>query len=103
MSSFWKIKNSNYSDTATQLKKCIPHLKKMDHDALVDHLRGSNLSFIKQECVKTPLYMRFTLPFGLLAMVVLILISPLKFIITGKWHYRWLWLTNWFRALSFVD
>jgi len=101
MGNFWKIKKQDYWNTAYELKKCIPKLKNEDTNDLVDDLRGSNLSFVMIESVKKPFWVRLSLPFGIIVFLLLFITLPIKFMITGSWSYKWMWLQNWFSALGF--
>jgi hypothetical protein len=101
MAKFWKIKKQDYWNTAYELKKWIPKLKNEDIDDLVDNLRGSNLSFVLTESVDKPFWIRLSLPFGLIVWLILFITLPIKFMVTGTWNYKWLWLQNWFSALDF--
>ena len=101
MSGFWKIKKLDYYSTALELKKYIPELKESYIDHIVDHLRGSGLSIIKEQQVKQSIWIRLTLPFAIVFLFLLLITSPLKFIITGRWSYRVLWISNWFRSVGF--
>ena len=100
-STFWRLRKQDYYMAAMELKKRIPELKNVDSETITSQLRGSNLQFYKQESIPTPIWVRFTIPFGLIVMLILFLMMPVNYIIVGKWGYKWQWLTNWFRALGF--
>jgi hypothetical protein len=100
-SKFWRLTKQDYFMTAIELKKRIPELKNVDADRIIDNLRGTNLYFYKHESVPTPFWIRFTLPLGLITMLILFIFMPVNYIIVGKWGYKWQWLTNWLRALGF--
>lgn len=101
MANFWQIKKKDYYSTAIELKKRLPWLKSVDIDEITDHLRGSGLGFVKEESVKTPYWMRLTLPFGLIFILLLLITSPIKYMVTGTWGYKVQWIANWLKALGF--
>lgn len=91
----------DYYMSAIELKKRIPELKNCDADIITSQLRGSKLQFYEQERIATPIWKRLTLPLGLIVMLALLILTPINYIVTGKWGYKWAWLTNWLRALGF--
>lgn len=101
MKTFWKYHTVDYFFVALELKKRIPELKNTDAEWVVDHLRGSNLLFFKQEKTPVPFYVRLTLIPAIIVMTVLTIFLPVNYIITGQWGYNWLWLKNWFTSLGF--
>lgn len=101
MSNFWEIKTEDYYWTAMELQKYIPELKKCDTDDIVSHLRGSGLFIVKKKSKKRPVWIRFTLPFAITFLLLLLISLPFKFMITGSWNYQIEWVANWFRAVGF--
>ena len=101
MSFYWKQRRLDYNSVAFELQNRIPELKKCNYDDIADHLRGSNLEFYKREKVETSLFIRFTLPFALIFMLILLIGMPINYIISGKWGYRVEWINNWFKSLGF--
>ena len=101
MSTFWRLRKTDYYMTAIDLKKRIPELSKVDAEYITSRLRGSNMEFYKRETVKTPFYSRLTLIPALVLMLVLFIFMPVNYIISGKWGYKWIWLKNWLNSLGF--
>ncbi len=101
MASFWKIETPDYFDIACKLQECIPQLKKCNPNDLVDDLRGSRLSFIRKVQKPTPVWIRLTLPFGIILIFLAFLSLPFKFMLTGSWTYKSIKLSNYFTALGF--
>jgi hypothetical protein len=99
-SHFWRLRKQDYDRVAIELRKRIPELKGRDIEMITDNLRGSNLQFYLKESVPTPIWIRFTLPFCLIVILILFLMMPVNYIIVGKWGYKWQWLSNWLRALG---
>ncbi len=101
MSNFWEIKKRDYYWTAIELKKYLPQLKGVPADDIVDNLRGSGLGVVSQESKPKPFWVRLSLPFGLILLLLLLVTLPIKFMFTGTWGYKLEWLSNWFKALGF--
>lgn len=101
MAKFWEIKKKDYHWTAMELKKLLPELKNSDLDLITHRLRGSGLGIVRERSIPRPAWVRITLPFGIIVMLLLLITSPIKFMLTGTWGYQWQWLTNWFRSLGF--
>jgi len=101
MSKFWEIKTEDYYWTASELQKHIPELRKMQTDDVVNYLRGSGLFIVRKKLVESTFWIRFTMPFALVVLIFLLLITPIKYIITGKWGYSNQSIANWFRSVGF--
>lgn len=101
MSNFWKIKKKSYWDTAIVLQKRLPWLKNVSVTDIEDHLRGTQLGFVEEKSTPRPYWVRLSLPFALILMLILYVTLPIKFMITGTWNYKWNWLSNWFKAIGF--
>lgn len=99
---FWRLKKQDYYMAAIELKNNIPELKDADTERIEDGLKNSGLLFFHQERMASPVWLkRLTLPFALITMFVLILFLPFNYMIIGRWGYKILWLTNWFKSLGF--
>lgn len=101
MKTFWRLRRKDYYFTAIELKRILPDLKRLDVDEIVDHLRGSDMEFYYTEKVKSPIWIRLTLPIALVVMLTLFLLMPVNYMITGHWGYKYEPLTNWLRSLGF--
>lgn len=101
MSSFWEIKTRDYYWAGRELKKYIPELKNVDSVDIASNLRGSDLTILSEISVKRPAWIRFTLPFAFIFLVILLVSLPFKFMFIGNWRYQINWITNWFRAVGF--
>lgn len=101
MSFFWKLKKSDDHSLALELKKNIRELNNVDITYLWDHIRGLEIECYEVKRTKVPVWVRLTLPFGLITYTVLFIGMPINFMFTGQWGYKWLWLKNWFVALGF--
>jgi hypothetical protein len=47
------------------------------------------------------MWIRLTMPLGLLLIFLMLITSPIKFMITGTWGYRIEWISNWLGAMGF--
>jgi len=101
MSKYWNLKKADEYSAATELMKRLPDLGGLDTETMWDAIRFSDLEIYKIKNKPVPLWLRLTLPFGLVAAVVLFIGLPVNFMFTGQWGYNWLWLKNWFSALGF--
>ena len=101
MAKFWKINKRDYYWTALELKNIIPELRKCDTDHIVSYLRKSGIHLVEEKLVKTPIWIRFTLPFALITLLLLLCTLPIKFMISGSWGYQNEKLSNWFKAVGF--
>ena len=101
MKTFWRLRRKDYYFTAIELKRILPDLKRLDVDEIVDHLRGSDMEFYYTEKIKSPIWIRLTLPIALVVMLTLFLLMPVNYMITGHWGYKYEPLTNWLRSLGF--
>lgn len=100
MSFYKKQEKLDYYSAAIELKYLIPSLKKESAEDIQDYLRGSGLSIYKDKKIKTSGWFRLTLIPAIILLFIFFLCLPINYIITGKWNYEWLWLTNWTRKLG---
>jgi hypothetical protein len=60
--------------------------------------------FVAEKKDAAPIWLRFTLPIAVIAIIILILFLPINFLITGRWTYKnsgiTLLILNWFSALK---
>ncbi len=94
--------SNGYANYIPNFKKVFPELSKIDSEELCNRFIELNIKFYCEETKPVNFWMRLTLPFAILTMLLMIVIMPFTFLITGKWGYslgeknR---LLNWFRAL----
>lgn len=101
MAFYYRLKRKSDLDVAKQLRQAFPELKKMLIVEIEERLSELDFDFYQDEKLKTSLLVRLTIPFALVVMVVLIAVMPINYMITGRWGYKWEWLSNWFRSLGF--
>lgn len=96
----WSHNDLNY---IPKLKKVFPELSKIDGEEMVDRFIELGLDFYTEEKTPVPLWLRLTMPFALLTMILMFIGIPINFLIRGQWGYslgeknR---LLNWFRSLK---
>ena len=97
--------SNGYANYIPNFKKVFPELSKIDSDELCDRFIELNIEFYCEEITPVSLWIRLTLPFALLTMLLMIIMIPFAFLINGRWSYslgeknR---LFNWFRALKLL-
>jgi len=101
MSFYWKLKKVDYYWAAIELKDRLPELKNADTEMIADNLRGSKLNFYSRSEKKTPFWIRVTLPFAVICLLLLFLFMPINYFITGEWGYELEFFANWMRKLGF--
>ena len=94
--------SNGYANYMPRFKKVFPELSKLSSEEMADRLIELKMDFYYEEKEPVKIWVRLTLPFALLAMIIMIVGLPLTFLITGNWGYslgeknR---LLNWFKAL----
>lgn len=101
MAFYWKVRKLDYFMAAIELKKIFNELSECDSAILSDKLRGSHLYFYRQDKEKTPIWIRFTLPFAFVLLLLMIVFMPISYIITGEWGYKNKFVLNWMNKLGF--
>lgn len=101
MSLYFRLRRKDVSNVAILLKQSFPELKNCYTEDIEEVLRKTGISFYYKENKKVKVYMRLTLPFALVAMIILAILSPINFIINGRWGYKITWVRNWFISLGF--
>jgi len=101
MANFWELKTLGEFYGALTLRDAFPELKNLSVDDITDSLSTNDIVILQETRKPVPLLVRLTFPFGVVALLLLIITLPLKFMITGSWHYKWMGLNNWFKALGF--
>jgi hypothetical protein len=101
MAFYYRLKRKDDLSVAKQLRKTFPELKEMLIVEIEERLSELDFDFYQDEKVKASLLVRLTIPFALVLMVLLVAAMPINYMITGRWGYKWQWLSNWFRSLGF--
>jgi hypothetical protein len=94
-----------YANYIPNFREAFPELNKIDSEELCNRFIKLNLEFYCEEKMPVSLWIRFTLPFAILTIALMIAGSPIVFVITGKWGYPLSEkniLLNWFRSLRLL-
>ena len=95
----WSYNNLNH---IPNFSKVFPELSKVNNEELADRFIELGLDFYTEEKTPVPIWVRFTMPFALIVMLLMIIWLPINFFITGKWGYSLgdkNILLNWFRSV----
>ena len=70
-----------------KFRETFPELNKVSGEEMCDRWISLGIDFYTEK--KTPVkpWLRFTLPFAIILMVLMLIALPFVFIITGKWNY----------------
>lgn len=99
MGIFRKRKQVDLWHVGYRLKEWIPELKKVDSEYITDHLRGRGMVYFEEQKKPVRWYIRLTLPFALIFMLLALIYMPFHFMFTGNWGYEQEWIYNWFSEL----
>jgi len=97
-----RVWSHGYANYVPKMKEVFPELEKLSSDDMCDRWIELGIDFYVEKLAPVKLWMRLTLPFALITLVLMFIGLPICFIITGKWGYS---LTdenriyNWFKAL----
>lgn len=97
----WSHNNANYIPKFIEV---FPELNKVSSEDMCDRWIKLGITFYTEE--KTPVkpWIRFTMPFAIILIFIMIIGLPFWFLITGHWTYslgKNNRILNWFRALGF--
>lgn len=94
-----------YANYIPRLTEVFPELQKIKSEELCDRLIELNLDFYTETQKKVSAWVRITLPFALIILLIMALGLPIKFMITGTWLYDYNdknRLYNWFKMLRIL-
>lgn len=95
----WSHNSANH---IPNFNKVFPELKNIGLEEMADRFIELDIEFYKEKKEVASAWIRLTLPFGLIMFVLMIIGTPINFIITGEWGYslgKKNIILNWFRAL----
>lgn len=99
----WSHNDMNY---IPKFKETFPELNKVSSEEMCDRWIELGIDFYTEERVNVPIWIRLTLPFALVTMLIMFILLPINFIITGGWGYDLrknnTAILNWFRALRLL-
>jgi hypothetical protein len=99
----WSNNNANY---IPNFKKIFPELKHVSGEDLCDRFIELGLDFYTNERTPVKFWIRFTLPFAIALIIIMILSIPFNFLIRGEWSYsigKNNYIFNWFKSLKLIQ
>lgn len=101
-----RVWSHNDMDYIPRFKEVFPELKNVSREELCDRWIDLGVDFYTQKQTKVPFWIRITLPFAILLFILMIIFSPINFMLKGSWGYdlgknenR---IYNWFKSLSLL-
>lgn len=97
-----RVWSHGYANYIPNFDKVFPELKKLTSEEMCDRFIELGLEFYAEKQTPVPIWLRLTMPFAIIAMLLMIVGLPITFLLTGKWHYslgdknR---ILNWLKAL----
>ncbi|MFD2921999.1 hypothetical protein ACFS6H_19925 [Terrimonas rubra] len=98
----WSFGYANY---IPKFKETFPELSKVDGEELCERFIKLKMNFYYEEETPVKPWIRITLPFALISMIIMIICLPVCFLVTGKWSYplgKKSIILNWFRSLRLI-
>lgn len=95
--------SNGYMNYIPNFDKTFPELSHLGSEEMCDRLRSLGLNFYTEKLTPVKWWIRLTLPFALIVMLLMILFLPFNFLITGKWGYSLgekNYILNWLRSLK---
>jgi len=98
----WSHNDANY---IPKFREVFPELNKVSSEEMCDRWIELGADFFTDEKTPVKTWIRFTLPFAIILMFLMLLGMPFVFLITGHWRYplseknR---ILNWFRSLRLL-
>lgn len=88
-----------------KFKTIFPELSRLDDDELEKRFEDLNMTFFYEEKKPVHFLIRLTLPFAIVVMLLMLIVSPITFLINGRWGYslgKSNVIFNWFRSLKLL-
>lgn len=104
MTMYWKYNNENRyrlsHDFRDYFRKHSDVFDDIPTEYVEHYLGRTHIRFLKPvESVKNP-WIRITLPFAIVTIIIMLLLMPIKYVVTGKWQYENKIILNWFHKLG---
>lgn len=96
----WSHNSLNY---LPNFRKVFPELNKLTNEELCDRFIDLKLDFYYEKKTPVNIWIRLTLPFALVAILLMLLALPINFLVTGQWGYslgKENKILNWFKSLK---
>jgi len=98
-----RIHSNGYCNYIPNFDKNFPELKKVSSEEMTERWRKLGIVFYSEIPIPVKPFMRFTLPFAILLLLIMIIGMPVLFLVTGSWKYPLSdksKIYNWFRELK---
>lgn len=98
----WSHNDVNY---IPRFKEIFPELNKISSEEMCDRFIDLGIDFYTEKQTPVKPLIRLTMPFAIILMILMLIGSPILFLITGNWKYP---LTkdnrilNWFKSLKLI-
>ena len=99
----WSHNSFNY---IPKFRETFPELNKLSSEELCDRWIELGIDFYTDEKTPVKAWMRFTLPFAIVLMLLMFVGLPFAFLFTGKWSYplgKKNIIRNWFKSLRLLS
>lgn len=96
----WSHNNTHY---IPGFKQAFPELNKVKDEELADRFCKLNVNFFTETEEPVRWWVRFTLPFALVTILLMFIGLPIAFLITGRWGLSFNdndFFYNWFKSLG---
>ena len=100
-----RVRSHGYMNYIPKFRETFPELNNISSEEMSDRFRVLGLDFFQEKETPVKTLMRFTLPFAIILMVLMLIALPIAFLITGKWTYplgEKNTILNWFRSLRLL-
>lgn len=100
-----RVWSHNDMDYIPRFREVFPELNKLTSEEMCERWITLGIDFYTEEKTRVNKYIRLTLPFAIVLMLLMLLGLPLVFIITGRWSYPLgdkNFVLNWFRRLKLL-
>ena len=95
----WSHNDMNY---IPKFRETFPELNKVSSEEMCDRWISLGIDFYTEKKTPVKTWLRFTLPFAIILMLLMLIGMPILFLITGSWlypHTKKDRIFNWFRLL----
>ena len=82
-----RLWSNRYGNHIPKFKEIFPELKNVSREEMRDRWIKLDVYFYTYEIAPVKTWVRFTLPFALILMLLMYIGLPFHFLITGKWAY----------------
>jgi len=98
----WSHNDMNY---IPKFRETFPELNIVSNEELCDRWIDLGIDYYTQKSTPVKPWIRLTLPFAIIFLLLLFIASPINFFITGEWGYQLsknLRIYNWLKSLKLL-